>query len=76
MNLDLLSRLSSVLVSIDGGPTWAWVVLAVALSAYVIWTEHRARKRIGSVFPTVENAYIPDDPPAPGSRAGRTTTAR
>lgn len=61
MNLDLLSRLSSVLVAIDGGPTWAWVVVAVALSAYVIWTEHRARKRIGSIFPTVENAYIPDD---------------
>lgn len=59
--MDLLSRLSAVLVTIDKGPIWAWVVLAVALSAYVIWTEHRDRKRIGSIFPSVENACIPDD---------------
>lgn len=61
--MDLLSRLSSALVTIDGGPTWAWVVLAVALSAYVIRAQHMERKRIGSIYPTVEDAWIPDDRP-------------
>lgn len=61
--MDLLSRLSAVLVTIDGGPTWAWVVLAVALSALVIWADHADRKRVGSIYPSVGDACIPDDRP-------------
>lgn len=64
MDPTLLNSLSSLFVNGEGQPTWAWVLVAAALSALVLWREHADRKRVGSIYPSVDDACIPDDTPA------------
>jgi len=61
--MDLLHALSWMFVNGEGDPTWGWVLTAAALSALVIWLDHLDRKRVGSIYPSVDDACIPDDAP-------------